>query len=259
MFRFFENLVDPYQSWPQTDTPPRKLWPFLRDYVVPFRKVFAFTGVVAIANGVLDIALIWYVGRMVDFLAQGAPAQVWADHGTEILVVALIILILRPLVAGTGVALLHNTILTNFGTMMRWRAHTHVLRQPVGWFESDFAGRIANRIMQAPPAAGEAVFQTFDAVAFASTTLVGAAIMLAGADVRLLLPLALWFAGYIALMRWTIRRAGPAATASSEARSAVTGRVVDAYANIHSVKLFSHDDRELAYGKEAIEKARLTF
>ena len=259
MFRFFENLVDPYQPWPQTDTPPRKLWPFLRDYVVPFRKVFAFTGVVAIANGVLDIALIWYVGRMVDFLAQGAPAQVWADHGTEILVVALIILILRPLVAGTGVALLHNTILTNFGTMMRWRAHTHVLRQPVGWFESDFAGRIANRIMQAPPAAGEAVFQTFDAVAFASTTLVGAAIMLAGADVRLLLPLALWFAGYIALMRWTIRRAGPAATASSEARSAVTGRVVDAYANIHSVKLFSHDDRELAYGKEAIEKARLTF
>ena len=259
MFRFFENLVDPYQSWPQTDTPPRKLWPFLRDYVVPFRKVFAFTGVVAIANGVLDIALIWYVGRMVDFLAQGAPAQVWADHGTEILVVALIILILRPLVAGTGVALLHNTILTNFGTMMRWRAHTHVLRQPVGWFESDFAGRIANRIMQAPPAAGEAVFQTFDAVAFASTTLVGAAIMLAGADVRLLLPLALWFAGYTALMRWTTRRAGPAATASSEARSAVTGRVVDAYANIHSVKLFSHDDRELAYGKEAIEKARLTF
>ena len=259
MFRFFENLVDPYQSWPQTDTPPRKLWPFLRDYIRPFRKVFAFTALVAIANGALDIALIWYVGRMVDFLAQGAPAQVWADHGAEILAVAFVILVIRPLIGGTGVALLHNTILTNFGTMMRWRAHSHVLRQPVGWFESDFAGRIANRIMQAPPAAGETVFQTFDAVAFASTTLVGAAIMLAGADARLLVPLLLWFAGYIALMRWTIRRAGPAATASSDARSAVTGRVVDAYANIHSVKLFSHDDRELAYGREAIETARLTL
>ncbi|MBE0552696.1 MAG: ABC transporter ATP-binding protein [Rhodobacteraceae bacterium] len=259
MFRFFENLVDPYASYAQTDTPPRKLWPFLREYILPFRTVFAVTAILSIANAALDVALIWYVGRLVDVLATGQPAAVWASHAWEILAVAFVILVIRPLVAGTDVALLHNTILTNFGTMMRWRAHAHVLRQPVGWFESDFAGRIANRIMQAPPAAGEAVFQTFDAVAFASTTLVGAAIMLAGADVRLLLPLVLWFAGYLALMRWTIRRAGPAATASSDARSAVTGRVVDAYTNIHSVKLFAHTDRELAYGKDAIENARATF
>ena len=259
MFKFFEGLIDPYAAYPQTDTPPRKLWPFLRDYVRPFRGVFAVTAVVATLNSAFDVGLIWYVGRLVDLLANGEPAQVWASHGTEVVLVALAILVLRPMIGGTGVALLHNTILPNFGTMMRWRAHRHVLRQPVGWFESDFAGRIANRIMQAPPAAGEAVFQTFDAVAFASTTLVGAAIMLAGADVRLLLPLVLWFAGYIALMRWTIRRAGPASTASSEARSAVTGRVVDAYSNIHSVKLFAHHDLELTYGKAAIETARQTF
>ena len=259
MFKFFEGLIDPYAAYPQTDTPPRKLWPFLRDYVRPFRGVFAVTAVVATLNSAFDVGLIWYVGRLVDLLANGEPAQVWASHGTEVVLVALAILVLRPMIGGTGVALLHNTILPNFGTMMRWRAHRHVLRQPVGWFESDFAGRIANRIMQAPPAAGEAVFQTFDAVAFASTTLVGAAIMLAGADVRLLLPLVLWFAGYIALMRWTIRRAGPASTASSEARSAVTGRVVDAYSNIHSVKLFAHHDLELTHGKAAIETARQTF
>jgi ATP-binding cassette, subfamily B, multidrug efflux pump len=259
MFKFFEGLVDPYAPYAESDTPPRKLWPFLRDYIRPFRGVFAVTAVVSTLNSAFDVGLIWYVGRMVDFLAQGAPAEVWAAHGTEIILVALAVLILRPAIGGTGVALLHNTILPNFGTMMRWRAHRHVLRQPVGWFESDFAGRIANRIMQAPPAAGEAVFQTFDAVAFASTTLVGAAIMLAGADPRLLLPLILWFAGYIALMRWTIRRAGPAATASSEARSAVTGRVVDAYSNIHSVKLFAHHDLELSYGRSAIEGARQTF
>ncbi len=69
--------------------------------------------------------------------------------------------------------LLHNTILPNFGTVIRWRAHRHVLRQSVGWFENDFAGRIANRIMQTPPAAGDAVFQTFDAVTFSVTTLIG--------------------------------------------------------------------------------------
>ena len=259
MFRFFEGLVDPYAPYTPTDTPPRKLWPFLWDYIVPFRWVFAATGTVSIANGALDIALIWYVGRLVDMLSAASPMQFWASHWAEVLGVAFVILIVRPAVGVTGVALLHNTILTNFGTMMRWRAHAHVLRQPVGWFESDFAGRIANRIMQAPPAAGEAVFQTFDAVAFASTTLVGAAIMLAGSDPRLLVPLVLWFAGYIALMRWTVRRAGPASAASSEARSAVTGRVVDAYSNIHSVKLFAHTERELEYGREAIEKARTTF
>lgn len=259
MFRFFEGLIDPYAPYSQTDTPPRRLWPFLADYIHAFRKVFVATGVLSMLNAGAEVGMIWYLGRMVDLLSHGTPVEVWAAHGTEVLWVAAAILILRPLVSGGNVALLHNTILTNFGTMMRWRAHAHVLRQPVGWFESDFAGRIANRIMQAPPAAGEAVFQVFDAVAFASTTLIGAALMLAHSDARLLIPLVLWFLGYVALMRWTIRRAGPASAAASEARSAVTGRVVDSYTNIHSVKLFAHDTRELDYAKEAIEASRTTY
>jgi ATP-binding cassette subfamily B multidrug efflux pump len=259
MFKFFEGLVDPYAPYTQTDTPPRTLWLFLADYIRPFRKVFLVTGLFSMMNAGTEVALLWYLGRIVDMLSQGTPVAVWAAHGTEVMLVGAAILILRPIVGGTNVALLHNTILTNFGTMMRWRAHAHVLRQPVGWFESDFAGRIANRIMQAPPAAGDAVFQVFDAVAFASTTLIGAGLMLAHADARLLIPLVLWFLGYVALMRWTIKRAGPASTASSAARSAVTGRVVDSYTNIHSVKLFAQQGRELAYAKESIEGARTTF
>jgi ATP-binding cassette subfamily B multidrug efflux pump len=259
MFRFFENLVDPYASYAQTNAPPRKLWPFLRDYVRPFRRVFAVTAVFSMLNAFAEVGLIWYLGRMVDMFTGGSPAQVWADHGTELMLVAAAVVLVRPVIGGINVALLHNTILTNFGTMMRWRSHAHVLRQPVGWFESDFAGRIANRIMQAPTAASEAVFQTFDAVAFASTTLIGAGIMLAGADPVLLVPLVLWLIAYLSLMRWTIRRAGPAATASSEARSAVTGRVVDSYTNIHSVKLFADQGSEIDYAREAMEKARRTF
>jgi ATP-binding cassette subfamily B multidrug efflux pump len=259
MFRFFENLVDPYQPYTETDTPPRRLWPFLKDYVRPFRKVFMVTGLFSVANAVLDVGLIWYLGRLVDLMSGQTPAAFLAAHWVELLVVAVVILFVRPLVAGGSVGLLHNTILTNFGTMMRWRAHRHVLRQPVGWFESDFAGRIANRIMQAPPAAGEAVFQVFDMAAFAAATFIGALLMLADADPRLMIPLLLWVIGYLALMRWTIRRAGPASQASSDARSAVTGRVVDSYANIHSVKLFAHQDSELDYAKEAIEKSRQTF
>ncbi|WP_430465923.1 ABC transporter ATP-binding protein [Tabrizicola sp.] len=259
MFKFFEGLVDPYAPYPQSDTPPRKLWPFLADYIRPFRKVFAATAVLSVLAAFVDVALIWYVGRLVDLLAEAGPAGFWAAHGAEVVAVALAVLILRPLLLVGNIALLHNTILPNFGTMIRWRAHAHVIRQPVGWFESDFAGRIANRIMQTPPAAGDAVFQTFDAVAFASVTVVGAGIMLAEADPRLLLPLLVWFALYMALVRWTVLRAGPASQASSDARSAVTGRVVDAYTNIHSVKLFARHETEMAYAKESIEHARETF
>lgn len=259
MFKFFEGLIDPYAPYPQTDTPPRKLWPFLAEYIRPFHKVFAATATLSVLAAFADVALIWYVGRLVDQLANTGPAAFFATYGTEVIAVALAVLFLRPLIMVGNVALLHNTILPNFGTMIRYRAHAHVIRQPVGWFESDFAGRIANRIMQTPPAAGDAVFQTFDAVAFASVTVVGAGIMLADADIRLLLPLVIWFALYAWLVQWTIKRAGPAAMASSDARSAVTGRVVDSYTNIHSVKLFAQDGTELAYAKEAIEHARATF
>jgi ATP-binding cassette, subfamily B, multidrug efflux pump len=259
MFRFFEDLVDPYGPYEETDTPPRRLWPFLKDYVRPFKGVFAVTAALSVVAAFADVALIWYVGRLVDLLAGSSPAVVWAIYGTEIMLVGLAVLILRPLILVANVALLHNTILPNFGTMIRWRAHRHVIRQPVGWFESDFAGRIANRIMQTPPAAGDAVFQTFDAVAFASVTVVGAAIMLTEADPRLLVPLLIWMVLYGWLVQWTIKRAGPASKASSDARSAVTGRVVDAYTNIHSVKLFAHHDTEIDYAKESIEHARTTF
>ncbi|MES2665637.1 MAG: ABC transporter ATP-binding protein [Pseudomonadota bacterium] len=259
MFRYFETLVDPYRPYAQTDTPPRQLWPFLKDYIRPFRGVFAVTAALSVVSAFADVGLIWYVGRLVDLLSTATPAQAWASHGAEMIAVALAVLILRPILLVANVALLHNTILPNFGTMIRWRAHRHVIRQPVGWFESDFAGRIANRIMQTPPAAGDAVFQVFDAMAFASVTVVGAGIMLADADLRLLVPLIIWFVLYAALVRWTVRRAGPASKASSDARSAVTGRVVDAYTNIHSVKLFANDDRELDYARESIEHARQTF
>jgi ABC-type multidrug transport system, ATPase and permease components len=157
------------------------------------------------------------------------------------------------------VMLLNNTILPNFGTLVRWRAHRHVLRQSVGWFEDDFAGRIANRIMQTPPAAGEVVFQLFDAITFAIAYIIGAIILLGDADMRLILPLLVWLIPYLFLLAWVVRRIGPASEASSNARSVVTGRVVDSYTNIHSVKMFAHHDSEIAYAKDAIENARRTF
>ena len=259
MFRFFERLVDPYEPYKELDTPPTRLWPFLMGYARPFKRVFWAAGLMSVVVAAVEVWLIFYMGRLVDLMGQVEPGAVWALHGFELLLVALFILFLRPLFQMLDVGLLNNSIIPNFGTIVRWRAHRHVLRQSVGWFEDDFAGRIANRIMQTPPAAGEVAFQTFDAVTFALAYLVGAAVLLADADLRLMLPLLIWFGLYMLLMRWTVRRVAPAAKASSDARSEVTGRVVDSYTNIHSVKMFAHHDREVEYARDAIENTRRTL
>ena len=259
MFRFFEGLVDPYEPHDETDAPPRRLWPFMRAWSRPFLGVFALTAAISFLVAAVEIGLIWYMGRVVDLLSSADRATVWADHGAELLLAAAFVLLLRPALQAADVLLLNNTIMPNYGTLFRWRAHKHVLRQSVGWFENDFAGRIANRVMQAPPAAGEAVFQVFDAIAFALAYLIGAAVLLADADPRLAIPLLAWFVLYALLVRWTMNRVGPASKAASDARSTTTGRVVDAYTNIHSVKLFAHGGRELAHGREAIEHTRRTF
>ncbi|NOE33773.1 MULTISPECIES: ABC transporter ATP-binding protein [unclassified Ruegeria] len=258
MFRYFENLVNPFVAYKETDAPPTKLWPFMLDYSRPFVRVFVWAALISIVVAGVEIGLIYYMGRVVDLLG-GSPAEVWQNHGTELLLMAAFVLLLRPLLHLIDVLLLNNTILPNFGTLIRWRAHKHVLRQSVGWFENDFAGRIANRIMQTPPAAGEVVFQVFDAISFSLAYLIGAAILLYAADPRLLIPLLIWFAFYAMLVRWTVQRVGPASKAASDARSTVTGRVVDSYTNIHSVKMFAHGPQELDYAREAIEETRRTF
>lgn len=258
MFRFFENLVDPYGPYPERDQPPQTLWRFMLDYAQPFKKVFWITGITSVLVAAVEIALIWVMGWIVDLL-QGDPALVWETHGVTLIALVVFILILRPAIQAANVLLLNNTILPNFGTVIRWRAHAHVLRQSVGWFENDFAGRIANRIMQTPPAAGEAVFQVFDAITFSIAYVVGAVVILGQADARLMLPLIAWLVAYAALMRWAIKRVQPASEAASDARSAVTGRVVDSYTNIHSVKMFDQHGRELEFAREAIEEARATF
>ncbi len=258
MFRYFESLVEPYASYEETDTPPDRLWPFLWAYSQPFKLVFALTAFMSVVVAAVEIWLIGYMGRLVDLL-QGEPSEVWAQHGTEFSLVVLFILILRPALHGLDVLLLNNAIIPNFGTLIRWRAHRQVLRQSVGWFENDFAGRIANRIMQTPPAAGEAIFQIFDALTFSLAYFVGAAVLLTGSDPWLVLPLLIWFSLYAWLILWTVRRVGPAAQAAADARSEVTGRVVDAYTNIHSVKMFADTSREHEFAREAIEEARRTF
>jgi ATP-binding cassette subfamily B multidrug efflux pump len=259
MFRFFETLVDPYAPHAEEDTPSRRLWPFLMGHARPFRGIFAGVMAMSVIVAAVEIGLIAYMGRVVDLLEGADPRGFAAEHGAELILAALFILFLRPAMQGLTTLLLNNAVLPQFGAQVRWRSHRHVLRQSVGWFEDDFAGRIANRIMQTPTSAGDALFQLFDAITYALAYAAGALILLWTADPRLAIPLLVWLALYGLLVRWTIRRVAPASKASSDARSATTGLVVDAYTNIHSVKLFAHEGQEMDRARDSIEQTRVTF
>ena len=259
MIRFFESLVDPYTPYQETDRPPVRLWPFLRSFMPPFRKVFAGALALSATVAVIEIWLIWYLGQLTDILTSAPPETVWQANRWEFIAVAAFILVVRPGVQILSELMQNHGMGVNWATLIRWRTHRHVMRQSVGWFENDFAGRIANRVMQTPSAANEVAFQVFDAVVYAIAYAIGAAVLLAAADVRLLWPLLVWIGLYAALLHWAVVNVGPRSKAASAARSKLNGRLVDGYTNIHSVKMFAHHDREIEYGREAIEEVKTTF
>ena len=258
MFRLFENLVDPFAAGEQANIPPVRLWSWMLDCSKPFRRVFLLAGLVSVLVAAVEIGLIHYMGRIVDLLS-GSPVEIWRQHGTELIFIAGFVLLPRPALYILHVLLLNNTILPNFGTLVRWRAHKHVLRQSVCWFENESAGRITNRVMQTPTAAGEAVFQVFDAISFSLAYLIGAVVLLMAADPRLSLPLLAWLVLYALLVRWTMKRVGPASRATADARSTLAGRVVDTYTNIHSVKMFPYVEYESDHVREAIAKTHHAY
>lgn len=259
MLKHFENLVDPYTPYAEDDTPSNKLWPFIWSMMQPFRSVMILNVMTASLVAAAEVGLIFYLGRLIDLMTGNTPAQFWTDHGLEVGLVALGVLIIRPLLETADTALIKLGIQANLAALGRWRAHRHVLRQPVGWFESDFAGRIANRVVQMPAATGDLAFQIMDAMTFAMAYTVGAAILLAGANPLLLIPLGFWLILYVGLLRWSLKRIRPAARASSAARSRTLGFIVDSYSNIQSVKLFSHTQRETDFALDILEDHRKTY
>ena len=259
MFRFFEKLVDPYQPYDETAPTPTTLGPFLRLFLRPFRVILLLSIFSTLIVGGVEILLIYYAGRVVDLLSVTSPSEVFALYGWEFLAAAVFIMVIRPAMIFGDVALLNQSLMPNLGTLVRWRSHRKVLRQSVGWFEEDFAGRIANRVMQTAPSMGEAAFQVFDALIYSLVYLIGALFLLAQTDVRLTVPLLIWFALYVAMMAYFTPRVGKASQEFSEARSVITGRIVDSYSNIQTVKLFAHAGREEAFAHEAIENGRQTF
>ena len=258
MLRFFENLVDPFCDYPPNDSPPQKVWPYLRDQCRPFYRTLSVYCGILIAVAGIELAMIYGIGWFVDVI-QSTPEVISQNIPAALIVLTVFFLLIRPVIFGLDALLINQTLDVNIVALGRWRAYRQVIRQSVGWFESDFAGRISSRVMEAPKAAARVVQMVFETLLYALAYTVGVFVMLLLTDPRLAVPMMIWFVLYGLLMRWTIKRVTPASKAGSNARSELNGRVIDGFTNIHAVKMFAHDAAEVAYVQDGMNAARRAF
>ncbi|MCK0141651.1 ABC transporter ATP-binding protein [Aliiroseovarius sp. F20344] len=256
MFRFFENLIDPFRSF-SDETPPTKLWPYLKSQYDGFGKLMALMALSGVVVALIETGLIFYSGRVIDLMDGSDAATFFQTHGLELLLAALFILFLRPAMIGLNHLLLEQTLVGNLHDQVRWRAHKHLLGQSMGFFQNDFAGRLSNRVMQLGGAVEDGTYMAFEGIWYALTYVIAAALILSQIDPRLALPLVIWLVLYIFYTRWVALRVAAASEKWSDARSLLSGRIVDAYANIESVKLFSQGESEERYVLSALKRHRL--
>ncbi|MEM6488611.1 MAG: ABC transporter ATP-binding protein [Pseudomonadota bacterium] len=254
-----ERLVDPYQGPDATVPLPTKLIPFVLHFLRPTRAVILIGMVLGLIGALAEAALVAFAAQLIDILTTSDPARLWTDHWDTLAVMVVVALIVYPAVKIASTTLMAQGFYPVNGTVIRWRTHRRMLRQSLGFFADDFAGRIANKQIQLAPAIGDSIYQLTDAMWFALIFTIGSAVVLAEADTRLLLPMGLWALGFVALAIWFVPRITTAGKNVAEARSTLAGRIVDAYTNIQTVKLFAHAAREEGYAREAMEEFRWAF
>jgi ATP-binding cassette subfamily B multidrug efflux pump len=252
MFRWFETRIAAFPDGPPT-RPPATLWTFYRYFIAPVWPVFVLLLAAGFLGSVIEVALMAFVGRIVDLMkASDNPHTFMADHWTTLFWMAFVALIARPLISTLHDLIKNQIIAGPLTNRIRWQTHRYVLRQSLGFFQNDFAGRIANKLMQTAPALRESVVQLIDALWYAGVQWAGAALLFGAADWLLVAPLLVWLALYIATLILFVPRIKERSTQASEARSMLTGRIVDSYTNILTVKLFAHAEREDIYARAAL-------
>ncbi len=246
MFKWFESILTPTAP-PPPGQPPDSLAAFYWHFVRQSRALVVALFAVGTLTALLDSLIPAFLGRVVALTTRYGPADLWPQAEWQLVSMAVMLLVVRP-----GGMLLRNLVtnqaitpgLTN---LVRWQSHWHVVRQSWTFFQNDFAGRVANRVMQVGPALRESVVATTNAVWYIVIYGGSAMLLMGHADARLAIPMALWFVAYAVLLRWFVPRARSRSRRNSEARSLVTGGVVDSYTNILTVKLFARASDEDAY------------
>ncbi|HKX43897.1 MAG TPA: ABC transporter ATP-binding protein [Burkholderiaceae bacterium] len=256
MFRRFEKLLDPYPAAPPNQ-PPRGFFAFVWACTEGGRGAIVWMTVFTAGIGAFEALLFSMLGHIVDWLAHVQPSRLWTDERGNLLLLAGI-LIASPLLIALQNLVKHQTLAGNLPMRLRWNFHRWMLGQSMSFYQDEFAGRIAAKVMQTALAAREVVLILCDILVFVVIYFVTMTAVVGGFDAWLLLPFVGWVATYMLALRWFVPRMGRVAKEQADARSLMTGRVTDAYTNIATVKLFSHAQREAGFARSAMTEFMVT-
>jgi len=221
MLRFFEKLVPPF-SQDQVAQPPLPLVKFIWYYARPFRFLLVCLLITSAIISAIEVYMFSVIGQMIDWMQVSDPNTFFEVHANELIMSAVLILVVWPLISLLDSAIEHQGLLGNFSMQIRWRAHRYLLRQSTSFFANDFAGRIATKVMQTALSVRDSVVSVNGLMVYVLVYFTSALGIFLSNDVRLALPLIIWLAGYILVMRYFLPRLKHISMLQSDARSLMT-------------------------------------
>jgi len=252
MFGWFEGRLNAFPM-DVTAQPPRSLIAFCCYYTKGCWGWLTLMAVLTTLIALMEVSLFGFLGNLVDWLAKEDHATFFAIHGSMLVAMGVMVLILLPIAVGIHSLLVHQTLLGNYPMRIRWQMHRYLLGQSLDFFQNEFAGRIGAKLMQTALAVRETLMKLLDVVNYVVVYFIGTLYIAASADIRLMIPFLVWLVYYVLLLRFFIPRLRRAAQKQADGRALVTGLLVDSYTNISTVKLFSQDAREENYARGAFE------
>lgn len=253
MFRYFESRIDPYPPQ-EPSTPPKGLLAFCWAYTRPVAGWLVIMSLVTAFVAVGEVALFGFLGSIVDWLSNSERGGFIEREGTRLWLMGGFLLIALPLATLLHSFIVHQTLLGNYPMIARWQMHRYLLKQSVAFFADEFAGRVATRVMQTSLAVRQVMMTFANVMVYISVYFVSVVVMVGQSDLRLALPLIGWLVVYVGIIRFFVPRLAKVSQEQADARSMMTGRIVDSYTNINTVKLFSHAGREANYAKDGMQK-----
>lgn len=253
MFRFFESLTQPYPKFANTQ-PPHGLVAFCRHYTRGMEGYLLVLSVLSALVAFFEAALFYMMGQLVDWLVDQDPRTLWQSRRQELLGFGFMVVVLLPGLIWLRSTVMHQTLLGNYPMAIRWRAHQYLLGQSMTFYQDEFAGRVATKMMQTALSVRETVMKLLDVMVYVTVYFFSMVFLVGQSDPILMLPMLGWLLGYIGVLRYFLPKLRASAMAQADARSMMTGRVVDSYTNIQTVKLFSHSKRESTYAQDAMDE-----
>ncbi|WP_122033569.1 ABC transporter ATP-binding protein [Aliivibrio sp. EL58] len=253
MFNFFERLTTAFPKQ-EPKQPPKGLYAFCRHYTrgyeIPLIAMSSLSAIIA----VIEVSLFGFMGQLVDWLSTHDRETFLAQEGHTLMWLGLLVVVGVPILILIHSLITHQTLLGNYPMAIRWQAHRYLLKQSVSFYSDDFAGRIATKVMQTSLSVRETVMKLLDVLVYISVYFTSMIVMVGQADWRLMAPMLIWLAAYIAIQFYFVPKLKAISEKQADARSTMTGRIVDSYTNINTVKLFSHSKRETEYAEEGMKE-----